>query len=67
MKPSFSCRICTDCLYNKARRCTIAHKKIEDLERCPERYTVNLMSELADDYRKRIKGIPHGDVLSREW
>lgn len=66
-KTGWDTRVCTGCAYRKHGKCVIAKVKLEYLSDCPENYTHELCREIYTDINKRIRGLPHGNVFSREW
>ena len=67
MPKGWNKKICIDCAYNKCGRCEIANGEIKYMVQCPEHYTYELIAELRADFSKRMLGLPHGDILAREW
>lgn len=60
-------RVCTGCAYKKRGKCIIAKAKLDYLNDCPENYTHELCKEISTEINRRICGLPHSNVFSREW
>lgn len=66
-KTGFTSSICEGCIYHKNKRCTIKNMSSSRLLECPEGYTHELMEEISKEIKRRKRGLPHGDVFSRDW
>ena len=59
--------MCIACAYKRRGECTIAKQKIDTMYSCPENYTYELCSEIAEEIGRRMSGLPHRDTFSKEW
>ena len=66
-KTGFTKAVCKGCAYCKNKKCTIAKKFTDELTRCPEGYTHELIREINEDIIRRFNGLPHGNIFAREW
>ena len=46
----FSVRLCIDCAYREGMSCTLCGKRLVNIGRCPDGYTMTLLKELERDY-----------------
>ena len=59
--------MCIACAYKYRGKCTIAKRKIDTMCSCPENYTYELCTEIAEEIGRRMSGLPHKNTFSKEW